>query len=62
MRKFSPVALCSFFRFLENFRSLTIVAPFLLQSYSDVCPFQDLFVHLPTLEKAYKLLTPSRVG
>lgn len=62
MRKFSTLTLCSFFRFLENFRLLTIVAPFLLHSCSDVCPFQDLFVHLPTLEKAYTLLTPLGVG
>ena len=50
MRKFSPLALCSIFRILENFRFLTYLSPMQLRSVVGVCPFQDLFVHLPTLE------------
>lgn len=50
MRNFSPLALCPVFRFLENFRLLTILGPMQLHSVVGVCPFQDLFVHLPTLD------------
>lgn len=57
MRKFLPLDLCPVFRFLENFRHLTILSPMQLRSVVGVCPFQDLFVHLPTLERATSMNT-----
>lgn len=57
MRKFLPLALCPVFRFLENFRFLTYLSPMQLRSVVGVCPFQELFVHLPTLERATSVNT-----